>query len=205
MEFQKIPMNECGIYMITSPSCKSYIGRSLNLKERLNKYKNLLCSEQQGIYHAILKYGWENMIVTILYSENRTDTTNDLLNKLEIEFIDRYNTLVPNGYNLKSGGNQPVLSEVTKLRMSISGKKKKLSEEHKKKLSIAQNKSWVKEKKSFIHSRKILQFSIDGVFIKEWSSITKASKSCGINMIAIKQSCRKGCNSHGYECRYKDE
>ena len=50
MEFQKIPMNECGIYMITSPSGKSYIGRSLNLKERLNKYKNLLCSEQQGIY-----------------------------------------------------------------------------------------------------------------------------------------------------------
>ena len=46
MEFQKIPMNKCGIYMITSPSGKSYIGRSLNLKERLNKYKNLLCSEQ---------------------------------------------------------------------------------------------------------------------------------------------------------------
>lgn len=145
------------------------------------------------------------MIVTILYSENRTDTANDLLNKLEIEFIDRYNILVPNGYNLKSGGNQPVLSEVTKLRMSISGKKKKLSDEHKKKLFIAQNKSWVKEKKSFTHSRKILQFSIDGVFIKEWSSITEASKSCGINMTAIKQSCRKGCNSHGYKWRYKDE
>lgn len=69
MEFQKIPMNKCGIYMITSPSGKSYIGRSLNLKERLNKYKNLLCSEQQGVYHAILKYGWENMMVTILYKE----------------------------------------------------------------------------------------------------------------------------------------
>lgn len=39
-----------------SLSGKSYIGRNLNLKERLNKYKNLLCSEQQGIYHAILKY-----------------------------------------------------------------------------------------------------------------------------------------------------
>lgn len=61
-----IPMNKCGIYMITSPSGKSYIGRSLNLEERLNKYKNLLCSDQQYIYHAILKYGWDNMKVTIL-------------------------------------------------------------------------------------------------------------------------------------------
>lgn len=53
MEFQKIPMNKCGIYMITSPSGKSYIGRSLNLKERLNKYKNLLCSEQQKEWYSI--------------------------------------------------------------------------------------------------------------------------------------------------------
>ena len=50
MEFQKIPMNKCGIYMITSPSGKSYIGRSLNLKERLNKYKNLLLGKYDGNY-----------------------------------------------------------------------------------------------------------------------------------------------------------
>ena len=30
-----------GIYKLTSPSGKSYIGRSLNLKQRLSKYKNL--------------------------------------------------------------------------------------------------------------------------------------------------------------------
>lgn len=128
MEFQKIPMNECGIYMITSLSGKSYIGRSLNLKERLNKYKNLLCSEQQGIYHAILKYRWENMMVTVLYSEDRNVSTNDLLN---IEFISKYNTLTPDGYNLKSGGNQPALSDITKQGMSESAKGRLLSEEHK--------------------------------------------------------------------------
>lgn len=97
MEFQKIPMNKCGIYMITS---------------------------------------------------------NDLLNKLEIEFISKYNTLTPNGYNLKSGGNQPTLSDITKQRMSESAKGRLLSEEHKRKLSIAQNKDWVKEKKSLTHRRR---------------------------------------------------
>lgn len=80
-----IPMNKCGIYMITSPSGKSYIGKSLNLGERLNKYKNLLCSDQQYIYHAILKYGWDNMKVTILYSGERNELSNDTLNRLEEE------------------------------------------------------------------------------------------------------------------------
>ena len=186
MEFQKIPMNKCGIYMITSPSGKSYIGRSLNLKERLNKYKNLLCSEQQGIYHAILKYGWENMMVTILYSEDR-------INKLEIEFISKYNTLTPNGYNLKSGGNQPTLSDITKQRMS---------EEHKRKLSIAQNKDWVKEKKSLTHRRRVVQLSINGEVIKEWYSITEVSKTLEVNASGISHACKNGGKSHGYRWKY---
>lgn len=202
---QKIEMNKAGIYMITSPSGKSYIGRSLNLKERLNKYKNMLCSEQCGIYHALLKYGWDNMVITILYSEDRTDSTNSLLNRLEKELIDKYNTLVPNGYNLKSGGDQPILSNVTKQKISKAIKGRKFSEEHKRKLSIAQNKDWVKEKKSIIHSRAIIQSSIDGVFVKEWSSITEASRACGINIKAIYQACKKGYKSHGYKWEYKDE
>lgn len=202
---QKIEMNKAGIYMITSPSGKSYIGRSLNLKERLNKYKNLLCSEQYGIYHAILKYGWDNMTITILYSEDRTNSTNNLLNKLEKEFIDKYNTLTPNGYNLKSGGNQPILSETTKQRMSKAAKGKKLSKEHRKKLSIAQNRDWIKEKKSIVHSRAIIQLSVNGDFIKEWSSITEAGKVCNINIRAICQACKKGYKSHGYRWKYKDE
>ena len=140
--------------MITSPSGKSYIGRSLNLEERLNKYKNLLCSDQQYIYHAILKYGWDNMKVTILYSEERNELSNDTLNRLEEEFIEKFNTLIPNGYNLKTGGNQP--------------------EEHRKKLSIAQNKEEVKIKKSLTHRRSVIQLSIHGEFIKEWYSLTEA-------------------------------
>lgn len=202
MEFQKIPMNKCGIYMITSPSGKSYIGRSLNLKERLNKYKNLLCSEQQGIYHAILKYGWENMTVTILYSEDRNISANDLLNKLEIEFISKYNTLTPNGYNLKSGGNQPTLSDITKQRMSESAKGRLLSEEHKRKLSIAQNKDWVKEKKSLTHRRRVVQLSINGEVIKEWYSITEVSKTLGVNASGISHACKNGGKSHEYRWKY---
>lgn len=153
-------------------------------------------------YKAILKYGWENMMVTILYSEDRNVSTNDLLNKLEIEFISKYNTLTPNGYNLKSGGNQPTLSDITKQRMSKSAKGRLLSEEHKRKLSIAQNKDWVKEKKSLTHRRRVVQLSINGEVIKEWYSITEVSKTLGVNASGISHACKNGGKSHGYRWEY---
>lgn len=197
-------MNKCGIYMITSPSGKSYIGRSLNLEERLNKYKNLLCSDQQYIYHAILKYGWDNMKVTILYSEERNELSNDTLNRLEEEFIEKFNTLIPNGYNLKTGGNQPLLSKETKEKMSIAKIGKRFSEEHRKKLSIAQNKEKVKRKKSLTHRRSVVQLSIQGEFIKEWYSLTEASESLNISRSSIYQSCRKGYIAHGHKWKYNN-
>lgn len=190
--------------MITSPSGKSYIGRSLNLEERLNKYKNLLCSDQQYIYHAILKYGWDNMKVTILYSEERNELSNDTLNRLEEEFIEKFNTLIPNGYNLKTGGNQPLLSKETKEKMSIAKIGKRFSEEHRKKLSIAQNKEKVKRKKSLTHRRSVVQLSIQGEFIKEWYSLTEASESLNISRSSIYQSCRKGYIAHGHKWKYNN-
>lgn len=188
--------------MITSPSEKSYIGRSLNLEERLNKYKNLLCSDQQYIYHAILKYGWDNMKVTILYSEERNELSNDTLNRLEEEFIEKFNTLIPNGYNLKTGGNQPLLSKETKERMSVAKIGKRFSEEHRKKLSIAQNKEEVKRKKSLTHRRAVIQLSMNGEIIKEWYSIAEVSKTLGVNASAISHACKKGGISHGYRWKY---
>lgn len=184
--------------MITSPSGKSYIGRSLNLEEGLNRYKNLLCSDQQYIYHAILKYGWDNMKVTILYSKERNELSNDTLNKLEEEFIEKFNTLIPNGYNLKTGGNQPKLSEETKSRMSIAKLGKKFSEEHKKRLSLAQNKEENKIKKSLTHRRSVVQLSVNG----EWYSLTEASESLNISRSSIYQSCKKGYIAHGYKWKY---
>ena len=43
MEFQKIPMDECGIYMIASPSGKSYIGRLLS--EEHKRKITIYCSK----------------------------------------------------------------------------------------------------------------------------------------------------------------
>ena len=48
-----------GIYKITSPSGKIYIGQSVNIANRLSKYKNANCKTQRVLYNSIIKYGWK--------------------------------------------------------------------------------------------------------------------------------------------------
>lgn len=50
----------CGIYKITSPTGKIYIGQSANIRNRKRHYKNLGCKKQRRLYHSLEKYGFEN-------------------------------------------------------------------------------------------------------------------------------------------------
>lgn len=46
-----------GIYKITSPSGKIYIGQSKNIEKRFGYYKRLECRAQPKIYNSFMKYG----------------------------------------------------------------------------------------------------------------------------------------------------
>jgi len=52
-----------GIYKITSPSKKVYIGQSWNIKERFRKYNYK--SNQQLLMRSFSKYGLENHVFEI--------------------------------------------------------------------------------------------------------------------------------------------
>lgn len=129
-----------GIYKITSPSNKIYIGKTKNLKYRINKYSKLDCQRQRKLYHSFLKYGFENHTVEILfYSDNINE-----LNNNEILFIKEYNTYnTEHGLNLTEGGDgmRKKHSEVSKIKIGYGVKnseKYKLattSKEYRKKLS----------------------------------------------------------------------
>jgi group I intron endonuclease len=90
------------------------------------------------IGNAITKYGTDNFNKTILENvpENQMD-------ELEQEYIKKYNSLYPNGYNLLDGGNSNKHHhEKTKKKISEKGKGRiawnkgiSLTEEHKKNLS----------------------------------------------------------------------
>lgn len=49
-----------GIYKITNPNNKIYIGQSTNIENRIKRYKSLQCAGQRILYNSLKKYGWEN-------------------------------------------------------------------------------------------------------------------------------------------------
>lgn len=133
------PIGIVGIYKITSPSNKIYIGQSIHLENRERDYKCLFCKSQRKIYHSILKYGWQAHKFEIIEK-----CEIELLNDLEIYFIvffDTFNT--PHGLNLTTGGNEKhFISEETRQKMSDANKGKigywkgkTMSEDHKRKLA----------------------------------------------------------------------
>jgi group I intron endonuclease len=118
------------IYKIKSPSSKVYIGQTVNLKQRLNNHKNKR-SSCIAISNAIQKYGWDNMTVEVLHENLTLDEANELE---EFEIVNN-NSLIPNGYNMLTGGANSLHTEVTKNKISIANKGKKRSEEHCKRMS----------------------------------------------------------------------
>lgn len=129
----------CGIYIITSPSGKTYIGKSKDIYFRWNYYKILKCKKQIKLYRSLFKHGVENHKFEIICKCEEYQ-----LNYLEmylIRFYDTFNTL--DGLNLRSGGEGGQLSSETKDKISKANKGKqsrlgtKLSKEHKEAISRA--------------------------------------------------------------------
>ena len=95
------------IYCFTNKiNNKKYIGQTINPKQRYNAHKSNYQNSNNQEYNSLLhrafrKYGFENFDYEIL-SKDIDDI--DLLNKLEIFYITKFNTKVPNGYNVESGG-----------------------------------------------------------------------------------------------------
>ena len=116
-----------------------YIGQTIrnNILDRWREHKS--CKKNSlgsYLYNAYKKYGIENFEYKLLCICFDNDC-----NRFEEEYISKHNTLYPNGYNLKSGGNNHKLSEETKQLLREKNKDKispnkgkKISEEQKQKL-----------------------------------------------------------------------
>ena len=134
MEHIQYTMNKnCGIYKITSPTGKVYIGQSNNLKKRWSRYKSLNCKQQYRIINSLKKHGVENhQFDTIEYCSE------DELNCSERFWQDQFDVLGKNGLNCVltvCGEKRRVLSDEFKKRISQTNTGKKASEETKKKMS----------------------------------------------------------------------
>lgn len=87
-------MKLTGIYKITSPSGKIYIGQSIDIKRRFNYYKNLKNKQQPKLYNSFLKYGVDSHKFEIIEL-----CMQKYLNNVERYYQQKYDT-VNNGLNL---------------------------------------------------------------------------------------------------------
>lgn len=127
-------MRQGVIYKITNPNGRHYIGQSVDVKSRLAKYKRLLCEQQKALYNSLLKYGFENHSIEIIY-EGPAST----LNSKEKYYIKKFNSRIE-GLNLTDGGEGTLgrvqtKEEKEKRAESLRGQKR--SEKTKKLMSLA--------------------------------------------------------------------
>jgi group I intron endonuclease len=118
-----------GIYKITSPSKKVYVGQSIDINRRFKDYKYLQCKEQPALYNSFMKHNVENHKFEVILECNIED-----LNYYERCFQEIYNS-IENGLNcfyVAYEGKNGKHSEKTKLKL----KNRIVSKETREKLRI---------------------------------------------------------------------
>ena len=116
-----------GIYKITSPSKKIYIGQSVDIERRFRTYKSLGCKTQIILYNSLLKYGIDKHKFEILCECNIEE-----LNDKERYYQELYDVINNTGLNCRlttSSDSSGKLSKETRNKMSIARKGIKHSEE----------------------------------------------------------------------------
>jgi group I intron endonuclease len=200
-----------GIYKITNPKGKIYIGQSIDIDRRFNEYKKLQCNQSKKIYYSLKKYGFENHIFEIIEECFIND-----LNIKEEEYILCYNSHII-GLNIKlaskpswTGKKRPDHSKF--LKEKGCGLSYKRTQEHKDNLSIMMKEVWSNKKEEI--SKKITQSKIgkglkpiicDTLFGMEFKSLSEASEVLNLNKGNICEVL-KGNKTHikGFVFRYKD-
>lgn len=168
------------IYKYTSPSNKVYIGQTYNEPLRRRTFNNInLCYAGGKIDNARRKYRPENFNYEII-AEIQENTIEDLvtkLNELECYYIKQYNS-IESGYNCNSGGNSYRLYNSKEVGKRISESK----------------------------SKKVIQYDLEGNFMKIWDSSNQIYEELGILAVGIRNCCRNKTTHAGcYIWRYLQE
>lgn len=219
----------CGIYKFENKiNHKIYIGLASDLKARYDKHKKNILDKnhQELIYQAFREYGWDNFDYEILESFPDEEYDSDQLSKLEDYYINYYNSLQPNGYNMVPGGyNGSGLAKGKPiLQYDLQGNfiaEYKSAQEASKKTGInhssicASARGDIRQIKGFqwyykdsninpqIIEKKYIQQSVyqfsltDGTIIAKYNTIKEASEITGIDKSLICLSCQYSTKTAG--------
>lgn len=191
----------CGIYLIISPTGCIYIGQSINIQRRIYRYDFNPPKSQTRLYNSINKYGFGSHVAEILIICDFTQ-----LNFWETFYIKLFETNGNrHGLNLNSGGCAPAkkVSEETRKKMSQSlmGHKRLVGTKWSEKRRIMWNTEWTPKGRKMGENEKLArlqtryrrpvnQYSLSGIFIRRWESMTQAEVEAGFNSNNIQQVCK---------------
>jgi group I intron endonuclease len=176
-------MKLTGIYKITSPTNKIYIGQSINIENRFKQYKYTSNNKIIGpkLYNSLKKYGSSNHKFEII-----EECSIDQLNEREIYW--KKHILEDIGWRQvlfcelfdKGGGPR---SEQTKLKTSLS----------------------LKGKSMINNMKKVEKYSLDGILIEEFNSqIEAAANVKSKQSAAISECCKNKRKNHkGFIWKFK--
>lgn len=214
------------IYKISSPTKKIYVGKTYDLRKRINCHKHASKKDSNIILHnSIGKHGWENHVLEII-----EEVDDSLLNEREMFWIEELKTYCydnPNGMNMTKGGDGQRTTWIHDIKRRekqskrYSGKgnpffgkrhTKEFIDKKSKEVSIYNKEigktipEWGAEKGRDIVRRKVLCYSGSGDFIKEYISVTEASNELSLTASSISATCNlKRTNVGGYVFRYKKD
>lgn len=131
----------CGIYKITSPCGKIYIGKSVGIYGRWKDYRNRPCLKQPRLHRSFLKYGVKNHKFEIVEKCSKEE-----LNDKEIYYIKFFDCFDnPNGLNLKAGGDGGGdWSKESREKASAWQQGRTLPKEHSLKIGEGNKRAWAK-------------------------------------------------------------
>jgi group I intron endonuclease len=219
-----------GIYKITNPEGKSYIGLSKDIEKRFQSHKGLQFHRNNKLKESLIKYNWSSHFCEILEEVNisflNRSEGNALLRKRERYWINLYKTF-DDGLNENRGGSgcgSHTEESKQKISESLKGKpkpsdfgekrskdfytdewKKKLSEASKGKSrgrGISKNKGRISPNEG--KGKPVLQYDKDMNFIQEYSSLKDASSLTNTPQPCISECLRgKHKTAGGYIWEYK--
>lgn len=188
--------------MHTVPNGRKYIGITYQKPERRWR-GGMHYDYNKRFFSVIVQYGWDNIKHEILYE----NLTREEAEQREIELIKKHKTNQEEyGYNMTTGGKGApncTKSIETREKLSKANKGRKASEETKRKISEGRKgKLMGGESPS---AKKVLQYDLDGNFIKEWDSMKDIERALDVDYSNIWAVCNnKRKQIKGYVWKYKD-
>lgn len=121
MEFFDIYNKMIGVYKITNPNGKIYIGQSINIDRRWKDYKHFYnCKNQTKLYNSLKKYGPEKHIFEVI-----EECSVKLIIERETFWKNYYRVLDVQSLCCKIDGKGGYLSDETKRKIGKSNSKPK--------------------------------------------------------------------------------